>query len=123
MTGLQAAAPQNGMPHIPGAASFSQPSSRQASEIDYDVAQQLIQHAQEGRVKTDTALQGSTQARDDNAYRQWESTDRNDNSAMDYDQRQQTRSPSQRSGALPETSGDSQNFPLASAPPMGQVCR
>jgi len=117
MTGLEAAGPQNGMP------SFSQPPSRQASEIDYDVAQQLIQHAQEGRVKSDTALRGLAQARDDSTHRQWESMDRNDNSEMDYDQRQQTRSPSQRSGALPETSGDSQNFPLANTPTMGQVCR
>lgn len=123
MTGLEAAGPQNGMPHIPSAASFSQPPSRQASEVDYDVAHQLIQHAQEGRVKPDTALRGCTQARDENTPRQWDSTDRNDSAEMDYDRRQQTRSPSQRSGALQESGGDSQNFPLANAPTMGQVCR
>ncbi|MCJ1250329.1 putative electron transfer flavoprotein subunit [Trapelia coarctata] len=122
MTGLEAAGPQNGMPHISSASSFSQPPSRQASEVDYDAAQQLIQHAQEGRVKPDTALRGSAQTRDDATHRHWESMDRNDSAEMDYDERRQTRSPSQRSGALQETSGDSQNFPLANAPTMGQVC-
>jgi len=123
MTGLEAAGPQNGMPHSTSASSFCQPPSRHASEVDYDAAQQLIQHAQEGRVKSDTALRGSALTRDEATHRQWESMDRNDSVEMDYDERQQTRSPSQRSGALQETSGDSLNFPLANAPTMGQACR
>ena len=124
MTGLEAAGPQNGMPHSPSALSFSQPPSRHTSEIDYDVAQQLIQHAQEGRVKLGTALQDSAQTRNDDAtHRQWESVDRNGSTERDSDERQQSRSPSQRSGALHEPSGDSQNFPLVNVPTMGQVCR
>ena len=121
MTGLDAVGTQENMPHIPSASSFSQASSPQASELDYDVARQLIEHSQGGRLKTDTAVQNSAQNEKDSRFRRWDSVETSENVGTEYGQRQQTRSPSQT--IAQEAGPDAQYRPMVNPPAMGQVCR
>ena len=121
MTGLDAAGTQENMPHIPSASSFSHASARQASELDYDVARQLIQHSRKGRPKTNSAIQNSTQNENDSWFQRWDSVETNENIGTEYGQRQQTRSPSQT--VVQEAGSDAQCRPSANPPAIGQVCR
>lgn len=53
MTTFRMAEPRLHLPQIPDSPSRLPALSRHASAVDYDAAQQLIQHSQEGRVNQD----------------------------------------------------------------------
>ena len=121
MTGSDAAGTQENMPHIPSASSFSPNSSQQASELDYDVARQLIQHSQGGRLKINPTSQNSGQNENDSRFRRWDSVETSENVGPEDDQRQQTRSPSQT--IVQKAGPDAQYMPMVNSPALGQVCR
>ncbi|MCJ1477654.1 putative electron transfer flavoprotein subunit [Lambiella insularis] len=92
--------------------------SQKASEDDYDAAQQLLQHAQEGRLKSSRIPSLPTRQGAAVADRRWENSDASDMEEGD-DVQQQTRTLQTRDAN--DTNMDTQ-YPLARPMVFGQVC-
>ncbi|KAL8803884.1 MAG: hypothetical protein Q9200_006046, partial [Gallowayella weberi] len=121
MTGLMTVGKQEMDPHsLPNAPQAQRTNSRQSSDIDYEIAQQLIQHAQ-GR--GDSNELGSTPSaseigpQDDLESHGAPHIHQTLSNGRPRSERDSRRSPSQ------DRSSESQYAPLKNPPAMGQVCR
>lgn len=95
--------------------------SQQSSDVDYAVAEQLIQHSQRARYNTEIEYLDSSRERPSEDYELSISTDENGLGQLDYTSRQQRQmSPCAISQ---ERILDTQYGPLSNPPALGQICR
>ena len=121
MTDLQSTDPLEGMSQGPANSTQTHVLSQQSSNIDYAVAEQLIQHSQRARYHTPNNMSdlGGDHFPDD--YANSASTDENETDLTGYSpcqQRQISPQPSPQDPSL-----DGQYSPLTIPPVLGQICR
>lgn len=95
--------------------------SRQTSELEYDAAQQLLQHAQEGRLNPVEDAPKSHQSIASESYRQWQKIDGNGQASMEFEVRRVDNRTTPM--ALRELIAETNYGPLHNPPAMGQICR
>lgn len=97
--------------------------SQQSSELDYEIAQQLVQHSQEARDGSRGDILTSVKDLGASPTAVLDGANINgDSIANDHEQESQKRQSPPRS-PLQDRPREGQYAPLTSAPAMGQVCR
>ena len=95
--------------------------SQQSSELDYAVAEQLIQHSQRARYNTETEHFDGSRERPPEDYDLSISADENGLGKLDYMSRQQHQMSPRATSQ--ERTLDAQYGPLSIPPALGQICR
>ena len=95
--------------------------SQQSSAVDYDAAQQLVQHAQEGRLKRTAEAANLSGYSNGAGYYHLVNAQQNKAPGSEYGLPHLERASSRR--VSPESVTDNQYSPSHNTPTMGQVCR
>ena len=120
MTGLRVVEGEGRDGQGPGLDTSLRSLSQQASAIEYDAAQQLVQHAQEGRLKRTADLATLQNYGNSGGFYQLVNADQRERTKAEYDLSQQEHS---SQGVSPESTTDTQYPPVSNSPAMGQMCR